>query len=244
MLKSFVFADTTYFRSWWAVVGKTMSALRPDGRTCTWTTTSRQKNWPNTCVNWTRTTSSTTNTSGGRAPVSLSTQSSSAGCARCCTMTARQPNTTGTSTTGGVARACATMPCRGDGSLNRQWTNSPKSNWPVVKRTTTANSIYRRRRPQRSTWSPATTTTNVANDNATPVPVLQTTAHQCPSLTFGGPAAPRQCQRSRGPRDGRRTSPDGNRHRHRRTCACQAPRADVAGAAGRTCARRLPAGMS
>jgi len=59
--------------------------------------------------------------SSGRAPASLSTQSSSVGCALCCTTATRRPSTTRTWSAGGGLRECAII--QKSGLNRRQWNN-------------------------------------------------------------------------------------------------------------------------
>jgi len=213
---------------------KTTIGLRPNDRTCTWTITSRPNGWPSTCDGWTPTTTCTTSTSGGKAPVSLSIRSSFAGCARCCTTTVRRPNTTGTSTTGGEVKASATTPCRGGGSSSRL----PKpANRPSHNRRPMANSVYRGRRPRHSTIS------RVAGA-AAGSPASRRRRRR--NSISGDPVAPLG-RRFRPPRWVRRRlhgrkSGNSSQHqrRHRRhTYVCRALHGDDAGVVGRTFATGL-----
>lgn len=232
---------TTRCRSWWADVGRTTSGSRPSGLTCTWTITSRPSGWPSTCTDWTRTTDCTTNTSGGRAPVNSSTQSSSVGSVPCFTTTRRRPSTTGTWTTGGVARAYATTPPRGVGSSKRLPRHPPPKGIPRRTTAVAASSVGRPRPLWHWALSPPAATVELVN------PASRTNR----SWTSGNRAAPRthgcwrretlppperahggSCRPSGQPTD---ASNGQLQYRRRRlTCACPALPEDVVGAVGRT----------
>lgn len=104
-------AGTMSCRSWWGPIRRITRIARRTAPTSTWTSSSRRRSSPSTCIGWTATTICTTRTFAGRAPASSSIRTSGAGCAPCCTTTVRR-NITRTWTSGGEGTGCA-RPTRG-----------------------------------------------------------------------------------------------------------------------------------
>lgn len=95
-----------------------MRVARRTVPTSMWTSSSRRRSSPSTCIDWIATTSCTTRTFAGRAPASSSIHISGAGCAPCCTTAARR-STTRTWTNGGGERAYARL-TRGASTTSRR----------------------------------------------------------------------------------------------------------------------------
>ena len=104
----FQHSGTMFCQLWWARIQRTMLAARRTVRTSTWTSSSRRKSSPSIFIAWTVTTSCTIRTFAGRVPASLSTLTSGAVFARCCTTTGRR-NFTRTWTSGGEATGYARL---------------------------------------------------------------------------------------------------------------------------------------
>jgi len=104
----FFSSDTTCCPSWWAPIRQITPAARRIVPTSTWTSSSRRRSSPSTCIDWTATTICTTRTFAGRAPANSSTRTSGVECAPCCT-TIVCPSIIRTWTSGGEARVFARL---------------------------------------------------------------------------------------------------------------------------------------